>query len=137
MKKKFIFIAMLCIAAISAFVACDKKDKESVEEMTIFGTVLDAVDGTPVQNAQIELFKDYDSPEQQLADDGTYGTVGSAVTGSDGSYEFTVYNINKKIPYVLTAYKAGYRDSEMTISTSNTKNGGKVRCDFRLTPTSY
>ncbi len=134
MKKKFLFIAMLFIAIVSAFVACKKNDKEEIAELTIYGTVLDAIYGTPVQNVQIELFKDYESEEQQLADDGTFGTVGSAVTGSDGSYEFTVYNINKKIPYVLMAYKDGYKDSDINLSTSNTKNGGKIRCDFRLTP---
>lgn len=135
MTKKIIFGAMLCIAAISVFVACDKKDKEELEEITLFGTVLDADQGTPAQNAQIELWKEYLSEAQQREDmdnGGTAGIVGSTVTGSDGSYEFTISNINRKFTYVLIAKKNQYDNEEMPLSLNNVKSGGKLRCDFHL-----
>ena len=108
MLKNFLFGAMLCIAALFVFVTCNKKDKDEVDEITLYGTVLDADQGTPVHNAQIEVWKDYLSEEQQREDmnnGGTPGVVGSTVTGSDGSYEFTISNINRKLSYLIVAKK--------------------------------
>ena len=113
MSKKFLFIAMLGIAGLSVFVACDKKDKDVVDEITIYGTVVDADSGDPIQNAQISLYKDYFSEEQQKEDmdnGGAPGAIGSAVTGSDGSYEFTISDINRKYEYVVEAKKKGYQE---------------------------
>ena len=137
MTKKIIFGAMLCIAAVSAFVACDKKDKEELEEITLFGTVIDGSTGDPLQNVQIEVDRAYMSAEQQIEDmnnGGSMGAVGSTVTGSDGSYEFAVSNINRKYSYALIANKKQYNEGEMILSLNNVKSGGKLRCDFQLTP---
>ena len=137
MTKKIIFGAMLCIAAISVFIACDKKDKEELEEITLFGTVIDGSTGDPVQNVQIEVYRAYMSAEQQIEDmnnGGSMGAVGSTVTGSDGSYEFTVSNINRKYSYAIIANKKQYNEGEMILSLNNVKSGGKLRYDFQLTP---
>ncbi|MBR4704339.1 MAG: hypothetical protein IKP02_01910 [Paludibacteraceae bacterium] len=137
MTKKIIFGAMLCIAAVSAFVACDKKDKEELEEITLFGTVIDGSTGDPLQNVQIEVYRAYMSAEQQIEDmnnGGSMGAVGSTVTGSDGSYEFAVSNINRKYSYAIIANKKQYNEGEMILSLNNVKSGGKLRCDFQLTP---
>lgn len=135
MKKNFLVIAMLCMAVLFVFTACDKKDKEELEEVTIYGTVLFAEDGTPAQNAQIEVWKSYLSEEQQREDmssGGTSGITGSTVTGFDGSYEFTIRNVNTKFSYVIIAKKEQYNEEEMTLSLNNIKSGGKLRCDFQL-----
>ena len=132
MTKKIIFGAMLCIAAISAFVACDKKDKEEVDEITLFGTVVDDETGLPVQNAQIELYKAYASHEAEVADHNGSGILASTVTGSDGSYEFSFNRSDPEQSYWVIADKPGYAASENRISTANVKSGGKVRCDFQL-----
>ena len=137
MTKKIIFGAMLCIAAVSAFVACDKKDKEELEEITLFGTVIDGSTGDPLQNVQIEVYRAYMSAEQQIEDmnnGGSMGAVGSTVTGSDGSYEFAVSNINRKYSYAIIANKKQYNEGEMILSLNNVKSGGKLRYDFQLTP---
>lgn len=108
MKKSFILVAMLGMAVLSVFTACDKKDKEVLEEVTIYGTVLFAQDGTPAQNAQIEVWKTYLSEEQQREDmnnGGTSGIIGSTVTGFDGSYEFTIRNVNTKFTYYIIPKK--------------------------------
>ncbi len=135
MKKSFILVAMLGVAVLSVFTACDKKDKEVLEEVTIYGTVLFAQDGTPAQNAQIEVWKTYLSEEQQREDmnnGGTSGITGSTVTGFDGSYEFTIRNVNTKFTYFIIAKKEQYREEEMPLSLNNVKSGGKLRCDFQL-----
>ena len=137
MTKKIIFGAMLCIAAISVFIACDKKDKEEVvDKVTIYGTVVDANDGSPIPNVQIAVYKDYLSEEQQKEDmnnGGTPGALGSTVTGSDGSFEFAISNLDRKYSYFVFATKTGYQDGEVLLSLSNLEAGGKFKSDFQLT----
>ena len=134
MRKQHLFIAMLFITAAITLVGCNKK--EEVDQVTVYGTVVDAESGLPVQNVQITVDKEYMSEEQQREDmgNGTAGTVGSTITGSDGTYEFPINNIDRKYTYIIYTLKTGYQQSETYISFSNVQSGGKLKCDFRLKP---
>lgn len=135
--KKFLFIAMLGIASLFVFLSCDKKDKEEVvDEVTLFGTVVDAANGSPVENVQIAVYKEYFTQEQQEEDmknGGAPGALGSTVTGSDGSFEFTISNLDRQYSYIVLANKTGYQEGEVFLSLSNVKTGGKLKSDFQLT----
>lgn len=139
MKKSFILVAMLGMAVLSVFTAC-KKDKNGadsnvLEEVTLFGTVIDATTGDPLYNAQVYLEKYPDLSKDGSTDDNDYGVVGSSVTGTDGSYEFTIYNVAKNGHYEAYAEKVGYQvpDQGDLVSFAHTKDGGRVKVDFRLT----
>jgi len=128
--KKFL-LSLACIACIlGIFTSCDKKDKDVIDEITVYGTVVDADNGNPIQNAEIIVHMDYfgDNNEERS------GFIGSSVTGSDGSYECTISNINQKNYYYVEAHKAGYEGHGMELSLSNAKSGKKLKCDFHLTP---
>lgn len=130
MNKKFLFIAMLSIAVFSVFVSCDKKDKEEVvDDVTIYGTVVDATNGNPIENAQIAVYKDI---EEEPENTGDLGALGSSVTGSDGSFEFTISNLDRKCSYLVLASKTGYEEGYLELSLSSLKTGGKRKCDFQL-----
>lgn len=136
MKRYSLFFVMLFVASALTLIGCNKKDEvTSSEEITIYGTVVDAATGAPIPNVQISMEKLYSSPEQQIEDmnnGGSAGTVGSSITGSDGSYEFLVSGIDRKFTYLVSTKANGYIPGEMYISFSNVQSGGKLQCDFQL-----
>ncbi len=136
MKKSFFMIAMLCIATLCVFTAC-KKDKNNpdsdiLEEVVLYGTVIDASTGDPIYNAEVAIEKIPDLSKDGNTDDSDFGVIGSSVTGNDGSYEFTINNVAKNGHYAIYAEKNGYESKDATVSFAHTKDGGRVKSDFSL-----
>ena len=58
MKKSFLLLAMLCMALVVTFCSCKKKKSgKTLDEVTLYGTAVDASTGDPLYNVQIELEK--------------------------------------------------------------------------------
>lgn len=134
MKKSFLLIAMLCMALVVTFCSCKKKKSgKTLDEVTLYGTAVDASTGDPLYNVQIELEK-YPEIDKNGEEDiySEFGVIGSSTTGMDGSYEFTIYNVAQSGHYGAYAEKAGYKEDEATVSFANVKSGGRVKVDFQL-----
>ena len=135
MIKRILYFAIFGFSFMFLMASCNKKDKDVIDEITVYGSVVESITGLPVQNAKISIYKDYVSPEQQKDDmekGGIAGLVGSTVTGSDGYYEFTLNNLDRQFLYVIEAEKSNVGNSYMDVSFSNIKTGGKLKCDFLL-----
>lgn len=126
MKRYLLYFACLvCMTIVS--VGCEKLESlsDTISEVTVYGSVIDATTGTPIYNAQIEL----DIAVEEIEE---LGIVSSTVTGQDGSYEFLINDVSKKKTYVVLASKQGYDDEMKIISFSNVGKGGRVKADFQL-----
>lgn len=125
MKKKLLKFSCLCIAIISLLSGCNKKEEvgPSPQELIIYGTVIDRETGYPLHNVQVTFL---------YATEITEGAVGSAVTGSDGSYEFVFSSIINNAEYGVELIKYGYSQYLMEISLAQYHLGDRVRMDFQL-----
>ena len=89
MKKLLYFVCLCCM--LVSLCTCDKKKEEDPVLCTLYGTVTDKATGDPVRSAGVELLP-----------------IGrKAVTGNDGSFEFT--KIDESV-YKLFITKIGYKD---------------------------
>lgn len=119
--KRFLFFACIaCVAII--FASCDKKDEvsdDAVNEITIYGNVIDRTTGLPLYNVLIQEKNN---------------VGGSTVTGNDGNYEFTLpLNGSSDGKYYLIASKDKYSTSEYELLMSNVDKNRRVKVDFQLT----
>lgn len=121
MKKYTLFIAYIC-GIMLGIVSCSNQNvpSETKDEVTVYGSVIDASTGDPLYNAQIYL------TEWEV------GIVGSTVTGQDGTYEFSINKPNRGVAFLVEAEKDGYKDDQITISFKDVTAGGKMKVDFRL-----
>ena len=135
MKKSFILIAMLCIALGVVCTSCKKKDSsKKLDEVTLYGTAIDGTTGEPLYNVQIylEKYPEFDKSGESYTDS-DFGVVGTSVTGMDGTYEFTIYDVVQNGHYGAYAEKVGHKEDEKTVTFLNVKSGGRVKVDFQLT----
>ena len=126
MKINSLKFTCLCIAIISLLFGCNKEEvASSPQEIIIYGTVIDKETGDPLHNVQVSF------GYEEL--DGDYeGYVGSAVTGSDGSYEFVLSGIKSNAAYYVEAIKYGYESKFLILSLEQNYSGDRVRMDFQL-----
>ena len=120
MKRILFFACIACVAII--FASCDKKDEvsdDAVNEITIYGNVIDRTTGLPLYNVLIQEKNN---------------VGGSTVTGNDGNYEFTLpLNGSSDGKYYLIASKDKYSTSEYELLMSNVDKNRRVKVDFQLT----
>ena len=120
MKKCLLYLACLC-GIVMGIVACNNKQEEPqnvVNEVTIYGNVIDRATGQPLYNVLIQ--------EKNKVG-------GSTVTGNDGNYEFTLpLNGSSNGKYYLVASKSLYLGAEYELSLNNVDKGRAIRVDFQL-----
>lgn len=117
--KRFLFFACLGCMLIG-MASCKKSDKteDVVNEITIYGNVIDRTTGQPLFNVIIK--------EKNKVG-------GSTVTGNDGNYEFTLpLNGSSSGKYYLVASKDKYSSSEYELIMSNVDKNRRVKVDFQL-----
>jgi len=136
--KRILFFACIACAAI-IFASCDKKDEvsdDAVNEITIYGNVIDRTTGLPLYNVLIQEKNN---------------VGGSTVTGNDGNYEFTLPLKSKQNSsnnlfngysyedaqnddtYRIVASKDKYSSSEYELKMSSIGTSRRVKVDFQLT----
>ena len=73
--KRFLYYTCLCCGILLGFVSFNNQNvpSDTKDEVTVYGSVIDAENGDPLYNAQIYL------TEWEM------GIVGSTVTGQDGN----------------------------------------------------
>lgn len=106
MRRKFYVLCLFCAAAI-AFAGCSK-DEEDVTG-SIYGLVTDADNGEPIKSANVSL-----NPGGK-----------SAVTGTDGRYEFLDLEPGQ---YTVQVVKSGYESNtkRITVEVGKTASGDVV-----------
>ena len=106
MKRKFYVLCLFCAAAI-AFAGCSK-DEEDVTG-SIYGLVTDADNGEPIKSANVSL-----NPGGK-----------SAVTGTDGRYEFLDLEPGQ---YTVQIVRNGYESNtkRITVEVGKTASGDAV-----------
>lgn len=125
-KSLFIFASIACSLVI--FSGCE--EVYSAGEVTVYGTVVDNITGDPlpVATVSVESYNTYDiSPV-------------SAVTGSDGTYEFTVILPRGEVKYFnarIYVEKDSYFDASGDITFTRDMNGQRIQRSFALRPYSY
>ena len=119
MKRMLFFVCLFGI--VMGMMSCDDKQEEPqnvVNEITIYGNVIDRATGQPLYNVLIQ--------EKNKVG-------GSTVTGNDGNYEFTLpLNGSSNGKYYLVASKSLYLGAEYELSLSNVDKGRAIRVDFQL-----
>ena len=121
MKKKIFYLVCLCSITMG-IVSCNHQQEEPqnvVNEVTIYGNVIDRATGQPLYNVLIQ--------EKNKVG-------GSTVTGNDGNYEFTLpLNGSSNGKYYLVASKDKYSSSEYELEMSKVDKNRRVKVDFQLT----
>lgn len=125
MKKQTLFLVALFIIAAIALIGCNKKEEVSSDKVVVYGFVSDSKSGESLSNVKITC--DYeDNKTEEIK------TVATTVTGSDGTYEFTITNIDKKQIYVVSGDKDGYYGTDEILTFDNPDDNGKIKCDLQL-----
>lgn len=118
--KQSLFFACLCSMLIN-LTSCEKKDAangDSVDEITIYGNVIDRTTGLPLYNVLIQEKNN---------------VGGSSVTGNDGNYEFKLpLNGSSSGMFKLIATKSLYIDAQYELSLNSKDKGRKIKVDFQL-----
>ena len=116
-----LFNILYICCSLFLFSSCEKNDGVSngaVDEITIYGNVIDRATGQPLYNVLIR--------EKNKVG-------GSSVTGNDGNYEFTLpLNGSSNGKYYLVASKSLYSDSEYELILGPADKGRKIKIDFQL-----
>lgn len=115
-----------------SLLGCDDPEfnSDTISEVTVYGTVFDAISGEPLKNVKIEF--DYLSHEiQELV------VISSTITGQDGCYEFLVDKVSLKETYMVMVSKQGYYDDFGLVQFANVNNGGRVKVDLQLEKRPY
>lgn len=106
MKRKFFALCLFCMAVV-AFTGCSKDEEDTTG--SIYGLVTDADNGEPVKSANVSL-----NPGGK-----------SAVTGTDGRYEFLDLEPGQ---YTVQVVKNGYESNtkRITVEVGKTASGDVV-----------
>lgn len=118
--KRILFLACLC-GSLIGLASCKKEDKaeDVVNQITIYGNVIDRTTGKPLYNV---LIKEKNN------------VGGSTVTGNDGNYEY-ILPLNGKSNGIFTfvASKSLYSEAEYELRLNeDADKGRKIRVDFQL-----
>lgn len=90
------------------------------KEVVIYGTAIDACDGSPLANATIR--------DEHLE----FSNLENAVTGSDGTYEFRVSSSNDILSIFLLAEKDNYESQTYHLELFDYQDGLHKHIDFKL-----
>ena len=91
--KKILFIMALCLPFLLS--SCAKKVVDT--SVSIYGTVVDATNNSPIQGALLTLMP----------------SAKNCYTGSDGSYQFNDLNVQQ---YTITVQMGGYRTDRKSVN---------------------
>lgn len=120
--KRFLFFACIACIFMISLTSCEKKDatnEDSVDEITIYGNVIDRTTGQPLYNVLIQEKNN---------------VGGSTVTGNDGNYEFTIpLHAGSAGNYYLIASKDKYSTSEYELILNSLGKNHRMKVDFQLT----
>lgn len=89
MRKKYFRIVLSTIMALAANLLCgctEDEDAENPIPFIVYGIIMDYRTGEPVRAAEVELHVGT-PPVSGLGTSSPEGSIGSAVTGTDGQYE--------------------------------------------------
>lgn len=116
MKRVLFFV--LSALVLSSCININDMINTQKQDVVVYGVVADACDGSPLANATVR-----DAVEELRS-------VGSTITGSDGSYEFHISATSGMT--MLVAEKDNYESQEANILLSGDKNDRQKHVDFKL-----
>ena len=111
MKKiYFILLSLLCLV----IGGCEEENADTPIPFVIYGTVVESRTGEPLRGAEVSLHTGSYNPSAAVGTSSPEGSVGTAVTGTDGQYEMhctVTENIQNQINYHFTLYITAYGHS--------------------------
>lgn len=137
MKKQTLFLAVLFITAAITLIGCNKKEETTPsDKLVVYGIISDGTNGTPLGDVKIACYDgnpaDLDPESPNYNSNDIVKMVTSAVTGSDGTYEFTINRPDVRIKYVVMTEKVGYMPYGDYLSIDNADSNGRMRFDIQL-----